>query len=440
MPGVDYQETFAPTPRFSSIRIILALIAEFDLDARQIDVKGAFLQATLTETIYMRQPEGFVDPDFPEKVFLLLKSLYGLRQAGNEWWKLLRSELSKLGFTPLNADVTIYIKIINSQVVLICFHVDDGLVAASKGWMHIVIGILLKTPFTITDLGEPSLLLGCLIERDRDAGIVKLSQPSYISELVSRFSLSDGKPYESPMAGDLLPEFNDAKDEEVDKKLYLEYIGSLNWCSVASRPDISFAVSHLASFSSRPSKRHLTAARRVILYLKGTCTHGITYKRGDPLLRGFADADYANDKRDGKSISGWCFSFAGGLISWSAQKQRRVARSTMESEYYAAAAACQEAVWLRRLFTEISTALPVPTGAISLSIDNTAAISFIRQDLPHKRTKHIDNQNHYVRNCEELGDVTVSHISGTVNPADIFTKPLPTRLHLHALELLRLHA
>jgi hypothetical protein len=283
------------------------MIAEYDLDARQVDVKGAFLQAKLSETVYMRQPDGYIDPNFPEKVFLLLKSLYGLRQAGNEWWKLLRSELAKLGFSPLNADITIYIKIIDSQTILICFHINDSLIAVTKGWMYIVIEILEKTPFTITDLGEPASLLGCLIERNREAGTIKISQPGYIDQLVDRFSLSESKVFPCPMAGDLLPSFNDSKDEAVDKILYLEYIGSLNWCAVATRPDISFAVSHLASFSTRPSHRHLNAAKRVILYLKGTRSHGIVYKRGDPIVRGYADADYANE------ISGMASQSLGGV-------------------------------------------------------------------------------------------------------------------------------
>lgn len=416
------------------------MIAEFDLDARQIDVKGAFLQASLSETVYMRQPEGYVDPRHSEYVYLLLKAVYGLRQAGNEWWKLLRRELEKLGFTALNKDITVYIKIIDSQTVLICFHVDDGLIAATKGWMNFVLELLHKTPFTITDLGEPSSLLGCLIERDRSAGTLKISQPGFIDSMVKRFALSNSKTFDSPMAGDLLPSFNSSRDESVDKTLFLEYVGSLNWCAVATRPDISFSVSHLASFSSNPSKRHLHAANRVIQYLNSTRNYGITYRQGNRLLRGFADADFANDQRDGKSITGWCFEFAGGLISWQSQKQRRVSRSVMQAEYYATAEATSEAIWLHDLFKEISVAHPVPTGPIPLNVDNASTIAYIRHDLPHKKSKHINNDFHFVHNAEELGDIKIAHIAGTENPADVLTKPLSPKRHQHALSLIRLHA
>src|ERR1700733_14966359 len=118
MSGIDYDEVFAPTPRFPSICIMLALICEFDLDARQVDVKGAFLQAELRERIYMRQPEGYVDPDFPHSVCLLLKSLYGLKQAARELWKVLRSWLESLGFSSLNAECSVYILIIDGKISL----------------------------------------------------------------------------------------------------------------------------------------------------------------------------------------------------------------------------------------------------------------------------------------------------------------------------------
>jgi hypothetical protein len=408
----------------------------FDLDARQVDIKGAFLQAELKERIYMRQPQGYTDSQFPSYVYILFKSLYGLKQAGNEWWKLLRTWLTSQNFKPLNADCTIYLLFLNGQFSLIIFHVDDGLLAASKGWMDRILLLFKDAPFSVTDLGEPSVLLGCVVTRNRSAGSIKFSMPSYIQRLAERFQLDAATPYASPMAGVWLP----AAGDPFPQNIYLEGVGGLNWCAVSARPDIALSVSHLASFSKTPSRVHWNALKRVIIYLHSTKDHGITYSRDGGALYGYSDADYANDRRDRRSITGWCFMFAGGPINWCSKKQATVSGSSMEAEYYATDSATREAVWLYRLFQEISEALPVPRGPIPIGVDNASTISFIERDVSHNRTKHIDTKHHFIREKVETGFVSIHKVIGADNPADVFTKPLAPSQFVRALSFLRFGA
>jgi len=223
------------------------------------------------------------------------------------------------------------------------------------------------------------------------------------------------------------------------KTPYFEAIGALNWCSVSCRPDISFAVSHLASFASNPSTRHWNAVKTVGRYLKGTRDLGIVYKRGGGILEGWCDADWANDEDDRKSITGYCFAYAGGLISWSSYKQATVARSTMEAEFSAASDASSEAVWLHDLMADLRSVFPdLPTGPVPLSLDNKSAEAFIKRDLAHRRTRHIATNYHFTRNMCEIGKIKILHVPGTANPADVLTKPLPPSKHARALALANL--
>jgi hypothetical protein len=214
VPGVDFNETSAPTPRLASVRLLLAIITDLDLDARHIDVKGAYLQATLKEEVYMKQPPLFTDKKFSKKVCRLIKSIYGLRQAGREWWKFLGEWLKGQGFERvLGGEGTMYKKIIDGKAVVVLWYVDDGLLATTKGWMDTVIRILTNAGLEVTDLGEPTSLLNCKIERNREQGWMKLSQPGYIDALINRLNLTDAHPAKAPTAGVLLlPRSEDETD------------------------------------------------------------------------------------------------------------------------------------------------------------------------------------------------------------------------------------
>ena len=149
------------------------------------------------------------------------------------------------------------------------------------------------------------------------------------------------------------------EDECVNQQLYQSAIGSLMYLSVSTRPDITYAVSVLTKFSSKPTNQHWTALKRVMRYLKGTVNFDILYSRKFSI--GYSDADWAGNLDDRQSTSGYLFKISGGAISWRGKKQQCVILSTAEAEYLALANAAQEAVWLRRLSTDLQNTQESPT-------------------------------------------------------------------------------
>ena len=211
-------------------------------------------------------------------------------------------------------------------------------------------------------------------------------------------------------------------DDEVsvDQPLYQSAVGSLMYLSVCSRPDIAYAVNTLAKFSSKPTQKHWTAVKRVFRYLNGTAEYGILFKKGESEeCIGYSDSDWAGDQDDRKSTSGYIFQSASGAISWRSKKQDCVALSTAEAEYVALSSATQEAVWLRKLATDLGDPPQEPTTVYE---DNQSAIAMSKNPQFHGRAKHIDIKHHYVREQVNSGSVKLVYCPTNEMTADMFTK------------------
>ena len=170
----------------TSIRLIFAIACQKNFELRQIDVKGAYLNGTLEEDIYMRQPKGFIKRGEEHFVCKLHKSLYGLKQLGRVWHNTLKDHMISIGFVRGNSDSSIFFKYNqNSIIVIVGWYVDNGLIAVdTKTTMEEVVKDICRT-FTIQDLGEPIHLLGIKIDHNRNSGVIKLSQPTYIDKIAS---------------------------------------------------------------------------------------------------------------------------------------------------------------------------------------------------------------------------------------------------------------
>ena len=136
----------------------------------------------------------------------------------------------------------------------------------------------------------------------------------------------------------------------------------------------------------------------------------------------FADADWANDRGDRRSISGWVAKLNGDPVSWSSKKQRVVALSTCEAELYAESAAIQEVLWLRGFMEELG--LHTRTGSTVYG-DNQSAIAVSQNGVKGERTKHVDVKYHFVTETVERGEVKLMWVPTAQQQADIFTKALP---------------
>ena len=433
-PGTDYtyDGTFAPVMRFETLRTLLAYSAVHNLKLRQLDVKSAYLHGRLNETIYMSQPPGYNDGS--GRSCLLIRSLYGLKQAGNVWNKELNRVLEGINFQQLKTDYCCYIRREEDDFTILVVWVDDFVSLSTTDDLNNLAERDLKDHFDVKSLGQPNLLLGMKIHQDDH--IITLSQTHYIDILLEKFGLADANPVSTPMDPNVkLENFPEGRknEERGDDKIthgYATLIGSLMYVAIATRPDIAFAVNKLAQFTHDPHPIHWTAVKRVFRYLKYTRTKALTYGGEDDILNTdfntFCDADWASDATDRKSISGYVVTMAGGATSWSSKKQATVALSTAEAEYVAAVHVVKQVLWQQSLFTE----LDFDTYTTStIFTDNQAAISISHNPEFHARTKHIDIAHHFLRDLISQGTINTVYVNTKDNLADIFTKGLSRESH-----------
>jgi len=422
--GIDYDETFSPVVRFESVRSILALAVEKDLEIHQMDVSSAFLNGELEETIYMKQPEGFVIPEKEHLVCKLNKSIYGLKQSPRCWNSSLDNYLKEIGFEQSQSDSCIYIKSTKTDVCYLAVYVDDIIIACKSLYTINDIKLSLSKKFKMKDLGCLNYFLGVNIVSDDENGTISLNQCAYTKALLEKFNMIDANALKTPVDVSVKLTKATEKSKLFDPKIYQSAVGSLLYLSTRTRPDIAYAVGKVARFCSKPTAEHWQAVKRIIRYLKGTYNYGLTYSKSDQRsCAGYSDADWAGDIDDRKSTSGYCFQFNGSLISWRSQKQPCVALSTAEAEYVALAAATQESLWLRQLFSDLKIK---HESAMIIYEDNQSAICIAKNPKDHSKTKHIDIKFHFVRDHVENKNITLKYCCTDEMLADIFTKGLTT--------------
>jgi transposase InsO family protein len=426
--GIDYFDTYSPVARIASFRVIFALAARFDWDIESFDFNGAYLNGTLDddEAIYMQEPPGYESEGNGAFVKRLLKALYGLKQAGRKWYDALRRILIELGFCVSDADPGVFYARVGQHIIIIAIHVDDCAITGSSKKLIESYKHKLNEKYPLTDLGPISWLLGIKVTRNREARMISLSQTSYIESIASRFNLTDAKPAPTPMVPGITYSKMDAPSDptalaRMNSIPYREAVGSLMYASVATRPDITFAVSTLSQFLEHPGEAHWDAVKRVLRYLLGTKTLALTFGSERHDLVGYTDADGATQEHR-RAISGSAFLIDGGTVSWGSRKQELVTLSTAESEYVAATHAAKEGIWLRRLIGELLGPIESPT---ILHCDNQAACKLATTDNFHARTKHIDIRYHFIRQTVDDGTFNIVYCPTDEMVADALTKALP---------------
>ena len=420
--GIDYDEIFSPVVRFSSIRLLLAFAVQHDFLIHQMDVETAFLNGKLDEEIYMQQPEGYVKPGEEHLVCKLEKSLYGLKQSSRCWNKAFRESVETLGFTQASADPCVFIRK-KDTLTIIAVHVDDLMILAQNILEMQRLNDSLKLQFKMKDMGELHYYVGVSIVQDKEGKQVYLHQGQYIEKMLKKFGQAEAKSVSTPADCNVKLQKEDSVSRPVDTISYQSIVGSLLYAAITTRPDIAQAVGVVSKFCANPTQSHLTAAKRILRYLKGTVNLGLSYKRcADGNLIGYSDADWAGDVDDRHSTSGNVFLLAKGAVSWLSKKQATVALSTAEAEYVALSAATQEAIWLRRLLADVGEPLEDP---IVINEDNQGAIAMAKNPVGHARTKHIDMRYHFVREGVQNGAIILKYVASGDMIADILTKPLP---------------
>lgn len=436
--GIDYEETFSPVVRYSTVRYLIALAAKYDMDIDHMDAVTAFLQGDLKEEVYMQQPIGMEDGT--KRVCRLNKSLYGLKQASRTWNEKLNCALINAGLTCSRVDTCVYFKVNDESITIVAVYVDDLLIISNNVKEKNHIKAQLNKNFKMTDNGAAKFFLGMHISRDRQAGTIKISQQKYLREVLERFGMSDCNPVTTPadvnvkLSGEMAPD-DEMEKEQMRAVPYQEAVGSLLFAAQVSRPDIQFAVNLVSRFNQKYGRPHWNAVKRIMRYLQGTLDKGITYSSGESkALHGYCDADWASDSSDRRSVTGYVFLLQGGAITWNSKKQPTVALSTTEAEYMAMSTATQEAIWLRNFYNELFGPRNKITQ-ITIYGDNKSAIQLSEKPTQfHPRTKHIDIRHHFIRNNVSDGIVCFTHTPTQNMRADFLTKPVSHEIHKQCSE------
>ena len=417
--GIDYEETFAPVARLEAIRILLAFSASKGFKLYQMDVKSAFLNGYIEEEVYVKQPPGFENPKFPNRVYKLQKALYGLKQAPRAWYDRLKKFLLAQGFQMGSVDKTLFLLRHGKDLLIAQIYVDDIIFGGSSHALVSRFSEQMSREFEMSLMGELQFFLGLQIKQTSEGTFIH--QGKYTRDLLHKFDLGKLNPKATPMCSSTYLD----KDEDkptVDQKEYRSMIGSLLYLT-ATRPDIQFAVCLCARYQASPRVTHKAAVQRIFRYLTFTPEFGLWYSAGSTLyLRGFADADYGGCRIDRKSTSGTCQFLGTSLVSWSSRKQSSVATSTTEAEFVAAASCCSQLIWMISTLKDYGLTFP---GRVPLLCDSTSAISLGKNPVLHSKSKHIDIRYFFLRDHYEKGDIDLVHIGTDFQLADILTKPLP---------------
>ncbi len=432
--GLDYYHTFAPVVKFTTIRTLFSIAAVQDWECEQMDVVTAFLNGDLDENIYMHIPEGLQTADNEGKVCKLNKALYGLKQAPRQWYAKIHDYLTNdLKFASSTNDPCLYIRKSSDEILIIALYVDDLLLIGNSKFMIDKLKGEFKNRFEMKDLGAVAVMLGIEVNRNRSTQKVYISQKEYTEHVLNRFGMKQSRPVTTPMERPNSKLKFEPDDMPADVP-YRQAIGSLIYLVTGSRPDIAYAVSKLSQFLDKPLNSHWIAVKRVLRYLAGTRTHAIMYDGARGIkVEGYSDADYAGCIESRKSTSGFIFLIAGGAVSWKSKKQSNTATSTCEAEYMACCATTKEAVWLSRLISDILfSENPEP---ITIRIDNAGTIYLADNPAINERSKHIDVQYHFVRECVQLQKIKLIHCSTNNQLADSLTKPLERVKHSKFTEL-----
>nr|GEX70874.1 putative ribonuclease H-like domain-containing protein [Tanacetum cinerariifolium] len=332
--GIDYDEVFAPVARIEAIQLFLAYASFMGFMVYQMNVKSAFLYGTIKEEVYVFQPIRFKDPDYPDKVYKVVKALYGLHQALRACYETLANYLLENGFQRGKIDYTLFIKKQKGDIYQVQVYVDDIIFGSTSKKLCKAFERLMKDKFQMSSIGELTFFLGLQVKQ-KDDGIF-ISQDKYVAKILRKFGFTDVKSASTPIETKK-PLLKDLDGEDVDVHIYRSMIGSLMYLT-SSRPDIMFAVCACARFQVTPKVSHLHIVKRIFRYLKGKPYLGLWYPRDSPFnLVAYSDSDYASASLNKKSTTGGCQFLSCRLISWQCKKHTVVATSSTEAEYVAVA-------------------------------------------------------------------------------------------------------
>ncbi|KAI7965291.1 hypothetical protein MJO29_003389 [Puccinia striiformis f. sp. tritici] len=419
--GVEFQDTFAPTATFVSLRLLLTVAAKCNWPVYSFDFVAAYLHSPIDEEVWVRPPEGL---DVPKGYACkLMKALYGTKQAARCWWKHLQGKLHQLGYKPSQYDNSLYILQHPQQKGAIWVHVDDGVVSGSNDDILRKLESELKDCLEIKWTAGVETIVGVEVTRTTDGFLLrqkklvdKILQDHWDRVTVARTPLPSG--YSA----------STATESEGDKSTstdYLSIIGSMSYLAVGTRPDLAYAVNYLARFSACPTPDHWKALRHIVNYIANTRDRFLTIhpvETSHP-LKCYSDAGWGGEFQ--RSSYGIFLTFYDVPILWIARRLHTVAASTCHAEYMALGMATRQMLWVRELIKDV---LGFEfTG--QLICDNEAAIKVGKDDSSNKRTRHTDREFYITNQALFEKKATLVWTPTDKQLADILTKALTPDKH-----------
>ncbi|KAI7956600.1 hypothetical protein MJO28_003695 [Puccinia striiformis f. sp. tritici] len=392
--GEDHGDTFSPTGKPASLRLMVAVAGKRKWKIHQMDAVAAFLNSDLDEEIYLEQPEGFDDGS--GRVWKLKKSIYGLKQSARLWHIEVEKFLKEIGFDKTYGDECVFIRMKNRQSSIIYLHVDDMIITGDDKEIEDVKGQI-KERWNMEDLGIAKRIVGIEIE-NLDDGSYKINQQSMIGSVLEKFYMTDCKPASTPFAPNThLIKSTDNESAEFLKNndRYRSAVGSIMYLAISTKnQSIIYRSDNGKNLEGDQSWETPECA---------------------------SDADWAGDRSSRRSTTGYIFKYLGGALSWRSRLQQTVALSSTEAEYRATTEAGQEIMWLCKLMKELNLIVELP---ITLKCDNLSAIYLASNPVYHSRSKHIEIEFHWIREKVEEGFIRLEYCKTTEMIADLFTKNL----------------
>ena len=415
IPDQDYHETYSPTVRFESVRLLMKLAAEEGMTISHHDVNTAFLYGVLDENIYMQPPDGVQVKQ--GMVCKLKKSLYGLKQSSRCWYTKLTEILFSLGFEQGKADSCVFVKEHKQQKLYCIFYVDDLLFFWKNVNIYKDTLTKLQKHFDMKDLGDVTNYLSLEVERN-DKGDVLLHQTCKINDLVQKLRLTESNAVDTPMVTGYQQDTTATMFPDVT--LFRSILGKLSFIARCTRPDIAISVNLLSRYSNNPTVQDFKALKRIVNYLKGTMHYRLrlsSQKSGG--LEIYTDASFGSDAVDGKSTSGICYMYNQCVFDWACKKQATVSLSSCEAELNALTHSLMDIEWLLQLCQDIRLKVTCPVNVYQ---DSKSCIALIHSEGCKQRTKHLQIKLQRARECIQKNVVKVSYVPGKEIPADVLTK------------------
>ena len=421
IPGINFAETYAPTPSMTSIRMFINIVVQEALLCHHCDVNSAYLNADIDfDDIYISQPPGFASD--PTLCCHLNKAIYGLKQAAHRWHATIVSFMTSQGLVQGVMDPCVFVRRNRTSTLIILIWVDDLIIAASSEQVMNHFKQNFANAFAIKDLGILNWFLG--IQFKFSDNMISMNQSFYVQQILDKFNMSEAQPRSLPCDPSIYDLLRLPSQPLENPTLYRELLGSLIYLMTCTRPDLAFIVTLLSRFMQNPTQRHFKLAKNVLQYLKGTKQYDLKYFRTAEFLKllGYTDSDWGSDI-DFQSVSGHVFSLnpPSALIAWRSGKQSLVAGSSCEAEYIALYHACSEAVYLRQLLAEF---LKAPLQTVMIFGDNIGSIQLAKHPAYKRKSRHISLKYHFVRRYVANKSIALAYIPSRDNMADMATKPI----------------